>query len=323
MHLLLTLDEKRAAGARSLVSRQPIRTGLDFHGVTVLLATNSENVAEHVRLGYGCFETQPPKNPDITLLVLEAGREGFLESFGTLLPGRKPEDHIVVHVEGRLIFLLRDMPSTAYYTTMNLFGAVMTLLKPRYTCLHAASVSNGARAAILCGAAHCGKTSLTTNLIAQGFSYGSDDVTLLDHKTLAVAAFPRAINVREDDLELDPALLADARRVGRFEIADQKRLMVDLGLQVPESMIPEMIFFPRFQENGKADLQRMDTADVFVGLIENRFHPIGDQWDTEIGTDFDTLGRLAEQCACYSLTFSDPKEASRLIAHHLTTGTKP
>jgi hypothetical protein len=145
-------------------------------------------------------------------------------------------------------------------------------------------------------------------------------VTLLDHETLRIAAFPRAINVREDDLEMDPALLADARRVGRFGIADQKRLMVDLGLQVPESMTPRILCFPRYSEDEQAGLHRMETADAFVGLIENRFHPLGDLGDAEIGKDFDTLGRLAEQCACYRLTFSDPKDASRLIAEQLVNG---
>jgi hypothetical protein len=320
MHLLLTLDEKRAAAARSLLSQQPLHIGLDFHGVTVVLATNSPAVVDHVRLGYGYFEVKPVKRPDITLLVLEAGKERFGENFTALLPGRKADDNIVVHLEGDLIFLLRDLPSTAYYTTMNLFGAVMTLLRHKYTCLHAASVSKGARTAILCGAAHCGKTSLTTNLISQGFSYGSDDVTLLDHKTLNVAAFPRAINVREDDLEMDPALMAEARRVGRFGIADQKRLMVDLGLQVPVSMTPTIICFPRYSTDEQQGLHRMENTDAFVGLIENRFHPLGDLGDAEIGKDFDTLGRMVEQCACYRLTFSDSRAASRLIAEQLING---
>jgi hypothetical protein len=320
MNLLLALDEKRAVCARSLVFRQPLHFWMDFHGVIALLATNSSKLVEHVRLGYGYFETQPVAKPDITLLSLEAGQEGFGESFSSLLPGRKAEDNVVVHLEGSLIFLLRDLPSTAYYTTMNLFGGVMTLLRQRYTCLHAASVSREDHAAILCGAAHCGKTSLTTNLISRGFSYGSDDVTLLDHENLRIAAFPRAINVREDDHELDPVLLANARRVGRFEIADQKRLMVDLGLQVPGSVTPEIICFPRYRPDEQAVLRRMGRSDAFVGLMENRFHPIGDQWDTEIGKDFETLGRLAEQCACYSLTFSDPEDAGRLIAEQLMNG---
>ncbi|VVB63814.1 Uncharacterised protein [uncultured archaeon] len=317
MNLLLTLDAGRVARARSLVFQQPFHLGLDFHGVTAILATNYLNLVEHVRLGYGHFEAPPVEKPDITLLVLEAGQERFEASFSFLLPGRVAQDNVIVPLEGNLIFLLRDIPSTAYYTTMNLFGGVMARLRPRYICLHAASVSSEDRAAILVGAAHCGKTSLTTNLISQGFNYSSDDVTLLEHKTLRIAAFPRAINVREEDQELDSALLAGARRVGRFEIADQKRLMVDLGLPVPESVAPRIVCFPRYRQGQPAEFRLLDKADAFVGLMQNRFHLIGDRQDSEIGKDFDAFSRLTEQCACYRLLFSDPMAASRLIAEQL------
>ncbi len=318
MHLLLTLDARRVARARPLVFQQPFHVGLDFHGVTAILATNSPYLVEHVRLGYGHFEALPAERPDITLLALEVGQERFEASFGFLLPERKAQDDVVVPLEGDLIFLLRDRPSTAYYTTMNLFGGVMARLRHRYTCLHAASVSREDRAAILCGAARCGKTSLTMNLVSQGFDYSSDDVTLLERKSLQVAAFPRAINVREEYQELAPALLADARRVGRFEIADQKRLIVDLGMSVPESVSPRIVCFPRYRPDQPAELRRLDKAEAFAGLMQNRFHPIGAQLDSEIAKDFDTLGRLTERCACYSLPFSDPMDASRLIAEQLS-----
>jgi len=317
VHLLLTLDAGRAACARALVPQQPFHVGLDFHGVTAVLATNSGYLVEHIRLGYGYFEAQPAEKPDITVLSLEDGKEHFEASFVSLLPGRKVQHNVVVPLEGELIFLLRDRPSMAYYTTMNLFDGLVVRLRCYYTCLHAATVSSDARAVILCGAARCGKTSLTANLVARGFDYSADDVTLLERKGLAVAAFPRAINVREEYQELAPVLLAGARRIGRFKIADQERLIVDLGRSAPESVAPSIVCFPRYRPSQPTELRRLDEAEALVGLMQNRFHPLSDQLDSNIAADFDTLGRLVERCACYSLLFSDPMAASNLIAEHL------
>ena len=192
MDWLLKLDAARNVRARRLVPRQPYHVGLDFHGVTAVLATNSQYLVGHIRLGYAYFESSPAESPDVTLLAIEAGEEGFEETSRALLPNRTTPENVVISMESELIFLLRDRPTTAYYTTMNLFGGVVIRLRRRYTCLHAATVSYQNCAAILCGAARCGKTSLTVEMVSRGLDYSSDDVTLVDRDALVVAAFPRA-----------------------------------------------------------------------------------------------------------------------------------
>jgi hypothetical protein len=317
MHLLLTLDPDRAVRGQVLASEQPFQVGLNFHGVSVRLATNSRYLTEHVRLGYGYFEVPVVKSPCISLLALEAGEDGFDTSFDFLLPGRSNRNHVVMSLEGELIYLIRDRETMAYYTTMNLFGSVVALLRQKYACVHAATISRGERGVILCGAARCGKTSLTANLITQGFDYSSDDVTLLSRETLQVAPFPRAINVREECHEMTPVLLAGARRIGRFRIADQERLIVDLGRPVPGSVVVTGVCFPRFCPDESTELRPLEKAEAFTGLMQNRFHPMGERIDTEIAADFDSLGKLAERCVCYSLVFSDPVVASHIIAERM------
>jgi hypothetical protein len=317
VNVLLALDPQRAARGRDVFSRQPYEVRFDFQGVTAGVATNSRFLVDHLRLGYGSFEASKANSLEVAILGLEAGTDGFERSFATLLPGRSAREHVVVPMQGELIYLLGDRASLAYYTTMNLFGGVVARLRERYTCLHAASVSRRQRGVILCGAARCGKTSLTATMILQGFDYSSDDVTLIERESLEVAAFPRALNIREESPELSPALIAGARRIGRFAIADQERLIVDLGRPMPASVEPVAVCFPDYSTDALAEVRPVTKAEALLQLMRHRFHPLGTHADSALAADFDALGRLAEHCACYALTFSDPVAASQLIAREL------
>jgi hypothetical protein len=314
---LFRLDAKRADRACALLPLQAHQLRLDFHGVTVGLATNSKYLADHVRLGYGLFESPAEGTPDVQILTLEAGVEGTDTSLARLFPERVVRDHLVLPTHGDLVYVLRDRELMAYYTTMSLFSSVVISLRRRYACVHAATVSRDGRAVILCGAARCGKTSLTALLIARGYDYSSDDVTLLGRDSLEVMPFPRALNVRDEYFELMPALLAGARRVGRFRVADQERLIVELSKPARESVQPAAVCFPSYDTGQVAELTELSKADAVAGLMQNRFHPLGEQADSEIGLDLSALAELAERCACYRLRFSDPVAASDLVAERL------
>lgn len=317
MRALLALDSERAKRGRRLADTQPHRVHLEFHGVHADVATNSTYLAEHVRLGYGRFESTERAGVGFRLLALEARADVLDSELAAVLPGLTLGNHIVMSLPGDLIYLLADRETAAYYTTMNLFGGVMRRLKSRFVSLHAATVVSGMRAVLLCGAARCGKTSVTVSLLARGYDYSSDDVTLVDRRTLRVAAFPRALNLRDESTEVAPSLMLAAKRVGYFRIADQERLMVDLGLPMPGEVEPKAVCFPRFDRSEKTRLVPLHAPEALMALMEHRFHPIGPNVDPFLAADFDVLGRLVEQCPCYLLHFSDPTTAGALLAAEL------
>lgn len=313
MHLLLALDAARATRARELAARQVLQVQFDFYGVKVQVHTNSSYLADHLRLGYGFFEVRDGGAPHLSLLALEASEAHYAESVETLLPGREAGDHILVPMQMGLIFVLRGRSLLAFYTVTTLFGQVVARLRQRFVCLHAATLAHEGRGLILCGGARCGKSVLTVLLLEQAVGYTSDDVTLLTRGRLEVVPFPRAINIRNDYLPLVAPLLARARRVRRFHVADQERLLVDVAHEVPDKVEPWVICLPRYEPERKAEIQPLSPAVALAGLMHHRFHPLGHPFDDHIADDFETLSRLISQVSCFSLVFSDPVKAALLL----------
>lgn len=314
MDLLLSLDPERAGRAEQLRAQQPLRVELNLHGVGARLDTNSAYLADHLRVGYGYFESPGATEPEILLLAVEADPPpDQARQLETLLPGRKDAMHFLIPSRDGPIFLFRQRSLLAFYTVTALFGQAVRRLHPRFACLHAATVAQGGRGLMLCGAARCGKTVLTALLLQRGVEYCSDDVTLLARDSLTVAPFPRAINVREEYERLVSPLLARARSLRRLEVAEERRLMADLALSVPDSVEPRVLCFPRYGEGQRARLEPLSPATALVTLMHHRFHPWGSPDGLDPGADLDTLSELAERTRACSLVFSDVEEAATLL----------
>ena len=313
MNLLYSIDDHRSAQVQELEGRQALHVKFDFHGVRAVIYTNSSYIRDHMRLGYSFFETEALGEPHISLLALEAGEPLFAESLASLFPDRKMDDHVLVAQQLGLIFTLRTPPLLAYYTVKNLFSQVVFLLRKRFVALHAATLSCDGRGLILCGAARCGKTLLSTLLLEQDCSYSSDDVTLITMGSLKVAPFPRALTIREEYESLVAPLLAGARQVKRFKIADQERLLVALDRPVPEEVDPQVICLPNYEPNGKTRLYAMSPAIMLAALMHHRFYPLTGSLEEYDHEDFDLFSRLLERVACYQLVYADPQEAAHIL----------
>lgn len=313
MNLLYSLESHLSARVQELERLQALHVKFDFHGVRAAISTNSLYLQDHMKLGYSFFETEGLGEPHVSLLALEAGKPQFVESVASLFPGRKMGDHVLVARQSGLIFTLRTPPLLAYYTVKNLFSQVVFLLRRRFAALHAATLSYKGQGLILCGAARCGKTLLSTLLLEQDCSYSSDDVTLITRETLKVAPFPRALTIREEYQSLVAPLLAEARQVKRFKVADQERLLVALERPVPEEVVPRVICLPSYEPNGRTGLHTMSPAIMLVTLMHHRFHPLTGSLEEYDDEDFEFFSRLLEGVACYRLVYADPQEAAHIL----------
>ena len=311
MKLLLTLDKERIDKSKKLEEVQSLRVRFEFYGVKVHVCTNSLYLANHLRLGYRFFEI-PDGNgePCISLLALQAGGAQFHRSVKALFPSRTVREHVLVAQELGLIFLLDSRPLFAYYTVKVLFGLVIHHLRKRFLAFHAATLSHQGHGLILCGAARCGKTLLSALLMDQDFTCCSDDVTLMRRADLQGAPFPRALNIRREYESLLAPLLAKTRQQQRFQIADQERLLVDIGHSPPETVEPRAICLPRFEPDGDTRLEQMSPSTALVSLMHHRFHPLDGPIEKYDDEDFEFFSRLVTRVPCFTLTYADPMEAA-------------
>lgn len=318
MKLLLTLDGERIARNKNVQEQQPLHIRFEFQGVRIRVCTNSSYLADHLRLGYRFFEAPGSHNEShVSLLALQAGGPQYNKSVRTLFPSRTVRDHVLTSQELGLVFLFNSGPLLLYYSVKVLFGEVIRLLRRRFLAFHAATLAHQGRGLMLCGAARCGKTLLTALLMDKGFGCCSDDVTLLMRSSLKVAAFPRALTIRREYESLLAPLLAKARQVQRFKVADQERLLVDLEHTVPTTVEPRVICFPRFEPTGGTHLEPISPSTALAALMHHRFHPLAGCIDEHNEQDFEVLFNLLSRVSCYSIVYSDPMEAAVALKNSL------
>ncbi|MCD6322581.1 MAG: hypothetical protein J7L77_06095 [Clostridiales bacterium] len=73
---------------------------------------------------------------------------------------------------------------------------------PGYTLLHAAAVALDNTAFILAGQTQSGKSTLTAYLCANGFTYLTDDISVIENRTLEVLPYRKSIMLRQGSLDV-------------------------------------------------------------------------------------------------------------------------
>jgi hypothetical protein len=136
---------------------------------------------------------------------------------------------------------------------------------------HAGAVSFGRHGILLPGPRRCGKSVLTLGLLLKGGHYLSEDVAVLEHRSLQLIPCGSGVSLRRDGLDKFPELN------GRWEpipsaCADDPFEQIaftspdSVGACVADRCNVSMIVFPVFEECAQsARLQREFLRRVIVG----------------------------------------------------------
>lgn len=157
-----------------------------------------------------------------------------------------------------------------------------------------------------------GKSTLTAGLARAGLGYLSDELVALE---LAVAGpglgrllpYPKPIAVKPGSF----GVLADMRP-DVLEGEDGGEWLIPVGAgsgrRVADPCEPGFVIVPRYDPAAETALVRLSETEAFFTLALHAVNllPHGP-------TGSEALGRLAAQCACYSLAFSDLEAACQLV----------
>ncbi|MCK5759458.1 MAG: hypothetical protein KAH14_10230 [Clostridiales bacterium] len=102
-------------------------------------------------------------------------------------------DSVTIELIGKDCSEIQQIINTIYKTSKPKSG---------YTLLHAAAVALDKTAFILAGKTQSGKSTLTAYLCNNGFTYLTDDITVIDNKTLEVLPYRKSIMLRQGSLDV-------------------------------------------------------------------------------------------------------------------------
>ena len=188
---------------------------------------------------------------------------------------------------------------------------------PHFLAFHAALLKKFGQSVLFPAPSGSGKTTLSAALTKRGWSYGSDEMALLN-RDLMWRGLPLPPCVKSGNYRLvegwHPAL-GDAPEHDRYG-----RKVKYLPVAVEAFFEPvDTVVFPRFDPGAET---RLEPVDPFEGLIKLLglcvYVPLGFGND-----DVERLLRWHESVKYYALSFRDPMEAAALLEKDLDGRPKP
>lgn len=190
----------------------------------------------------------------------------------------------------------------------------------QWLTIHAASLERNGLAVILPAPPGSGKSTLCAALALRGWRLLSDELTLIEPRTMLARALARPINLKNASIDLIRNF--DSGSVWGPEIYDTAKGRVthlrpptDAVMRMQEPAEPRWIVFPRYVAGASPLLTPRGKAETFIHFAQNAFNysPLG-----RLG--FEATGRLISECTCFDFTYSRLDDALEAFDWISSTG---
>ncbi len=201
---------------------------------------------------------------------------------------------LIYHLTDRIVFHIADKSDSAY-------------------CLHAASVSVGEHALVIPANSGAGKSSFTTWLAANGFTYLTDELILVD-KGHRICGVGRPIQIKSHGLKAVTSLLVNPELVFSGKLANAVTVEA-LNGQASEltSHRLAMMIFPQYNKDSDFELKQLSSADAGMSLMGNYVNARNLE-----GHGFREMMAIIRKTPCYSLEYGGFDKLPTDFASQLT-----
>jgi hypothetical protein len=189
----------------------------------------------------------------------------------------------------------------------------------RYAEFHAGAVCVGQQGILLPGPRRCGKSTLTLGLLLKGGRYLSEDVAIVDHRSLQLTPCGSGVSLRRDGMTVFPEAAGRWTPIPPVDDGDPHQQVAfvspdQVGSQVSEPCEVGLIVFPVYAVDGpSADLEPLSGGQAVLRLLESC---ISLGADIDCGLEF--VIALTEKADAYVLRYHDARHARDKILDRAT-----
>jgi len=178
----------------------------------------------------------------------------------------------------------------------------------QYLVVHAAVLERNGHALMMPAPPGAGKSTLCAGLMLSGWRLLSDELALLDMKTLQVCGMARPLNLKNQSIDLIRRFAPSA--VFSDPVPDTTKGLVALLRPSPQSVAQRQqparvrwVVLPAYRPGAMPQLSPMDRAETVMLMAEQSFnyHIHGEQ-------GFDALARLCQDSDCFRFEYSRLEE---------------
>ena len=207
-----------------------------------------------------------------------------------------------------------------------LYQAIVTQAFPKYCdhiTMHAAAVAIGQGTLIMPAVSGSGKTTLTAYLVAQGWSYGGDDIIGLAKMpkpdgALRLLPFPSALGIKDGswealigyfpELRHTPIVNYGAKRVRYLPVPTSRHVPANDAYRQPVGLV-----FPEYVGRSASSLEEVSELEALGLILESG---IGASRALDLD-GFSTVVELIHSVPSYRLKYDRLDEAERELAQLL------
>jgi hypothetical protein len=213
----------------------------------------------------------------------------------------------VAMVDGEQVWATSDPNELLPSLEWSINNTAAQRLGRHYLLLHAGSMALGDRGLVLSAPSGSGKSTLVAGLLADGFSYLSDEVAVLEPESLRLLPFPKSVCVklgsRETLIPLFPSLAADAS--GRRFSGSSIWYVTPKPDAWPTAPVPvRYVLFPRYVAGAETRLEPLPRPAALANLLAQSFS--AKQHGARAIAQTVEMLRGAD---CYALTIGDLRQA--------------
>ena len=181
--------------------------------------------------------------------------------------------------------------------------------------IHAGVVSDGSRCILLPAAPGSGKSTLTAALVHAGYEFFSDEVALLEDRTLDVFPVPLALCVKDSGIEVLADRFPQLRSLAIHRRGDGKRVayMPPPARSRPaseEARPVGALIFPRFTPGAGTSFAPLPRSEALQRLMTECIG-VSEALDTN---RVEALVRWIARIPCYALTHGSTDDAIAAVA---------
>lgn len=223
-------------------------------------------------------------------------------------------DGYVLRKGRRVLFRCAGLDDALEFLEAEVYAQLVRLLD-RHLLFHAGAVARAGALLMLPASPGGGKTTLAAGLIKRGCQYLTDEMLILDPRSLRVRPFPKALNMKHGSIPLFPVLepeLRPARPRGELSEPDLRihHLLVGSRFRRRGWLAPRRraLIFPAYRESGRTRLEPLDRVGAIRRLAAACYNHY------RFGARFLTFAeRLTRGALCAALEYGALEEALEAI----------
>lgn len=250
-------------------------------GIQITVRAKSASAEKLVIAALGAMNPQRVKiSQGIKLTVSSEDEQWLLHDRSSDLSRKlKNPGDLIYHLTDRIVFHIADKSDNTH-------------------CLHAAAVCSGEHGLVIPANSGAGKSTFTAWLVANGFSYVTDELILIDgdHRFSGVA---RPIQIKSHGISVVETLLSKPELVFEGKLANAVTVEA-LGGHASELLSHRlsMMIFPQYNKDSDYQLTRLTSAAAGMSLMGNYVNARNLE-----GHGFREMMAVIRKTPCYSLEY--------------------